>query len=274
MTSRDGAEVLAGVGADELHRLHKEIRDLRGQLRTRPLVARALGMLQERYGLADEATAYELLREASQRHNLKIRALASALLAAPPPSRSAELWFPGRIRHTPPEMSFLERPEQGQSAFLNVLLDVVLSCMGTTVGYVQLVAEGVLRLERHRGLTAELVDLLADVDGEDSSCGAALRRRARVTVQDVATDPIYAGGPAAALLAAAGTAAVQSTPLVAPTGQVTGMASTHHDVAGRVPTAGEASELDRIAGEAGRWLHWHQRTVVLDALEHLHQHAR
>jgi hypothetical protein len=36
----------------------------------------------------------------------------------------------------------------------------------------------------------------------------------------------------------------------------------------------EAAELDRICAEAGAWLNWHQRTIVLDALEYLHRQAR
>jgi hypothetical protein len=52
------------------------------------------------------------------------------------------------------------------------------------------------------------------------------------------------------------------------------MLSTYDKTPDRTPTLAEGSELDRTAAEAGTWLQWHQRTVVLDALEYLHQNAR
>ncbi len=272
-----GGGLPMGPVHDELRRLRKEVRDLRGQLRTRPLVARALGILQARYGLADEAAAHELLRDASQRHNLKMRSVASAVLAAPPPGPAAgEQWFPGRVRRPAPEVAFLTRTEQGLSAFLNALLDTALACMNTTMGSVQLVDQdqGGLRLERQRGLTEDFVDFFGHVDGEDTVCGLALRKGERVVVADVTTDPACAGTEAGEVLRAAGACALQCTPITTPTGQVVGMVSTHHHESGRVPNAAEAAELDRIAAEAGAWLHWHQRTVVPDALEYLHRSAR
>ncbi|WP_239110737.1 ANTAR domain-containing protein, partial [Streptomyces microflavus] len=45
-----------------------EVHDLRANLRTRPLIAQAQGILQERYGLRDAETAFDLLRDSSQQH--------------------------------------------------------------------------------------------------------------------------------------------------------------------------------------------------------------
>jgi anti-anti-sigma regulatory factor len=273
LASGNDGSVPLGPVHDELRRLRKEVRDLRGQLRTRPLVARALGILQARYGLRDEGAAHELLRDASQRHNLKMRSVASAVLAAPPPA-PGEPWFPGRVRRPAPEVGFLTRTEQGLSAFLNALMDVACACMDTSMGSVQLVDpdQGGLRLERQRGFSDEFMNYFSHVDGDDTACGSALRLGVRVVVADVATDPIYVGRESGEALLAMGVRAVQSTPLAA--GAVVGMISTYHADVGRVPSAVEVAELDRIAAEAGLWLHWHQRTVVLDALEDLHQNAR
>jgi len=274
LASGNGGPLPLGPVHDEVRRLRKEVRDLRGQLRTRPLVARALGILQARYGLADEAAAHELLRDASQRHNLKMRSVASAVLAAPAPA-SGDQWFPGRFRRPAPEVAFLTRTEQGLSAFLNALLDAALTVMSSTMGSVQLVDQdqGGLRLERQRGFTEDAVDYFTHVEGEGTACGQALHG-ARVVVADVATDPVFAGQESGEVLLAMGVCAVQSTPLLTPAGQVVGVVSTHHPEQGRVPTDTEAAALDRISAEAGEWLHWHQRTVVLDALEYLHQSAR
>jgi anti-anti-sigma regulatory factor len=273
LASGNDGSVPLGPVHDELRRLRKEVRDLRGQLRTRPLVARALGILQARYGLRDESAAHELLRDASQRHNLKMRSVASAVLAAPPPA-AGERWFPGRVRRPAPEVGFLIRTEQGLSTFFNALIEVACASMATAMGSVQLVDpdQGGLRLERQRGFTDEFIDYFNHVDGDDTACGLALRLGVRVVVADVATDPIYAGRESGEALRDMGVRAVQATPIVA--NQVLGMISTYHEEAGRVPSPAETAELDRIAAEAGTWLHWHQRTVVLDALEDLHHNAR
>ncbi len=270
----DGGALPLGPVHDEVRRLRKEVRDLRGQLRTRPLVARALGILQARYGLPDEAAAHELLRDASQRHNLKMRSVASAVLAAPPPAQGDQ-WFPGRFRRPAPEVAFLTRTEQGLSAFLNALLDAALTAASAPMGSVQLVDQdqGGLRLERQRGFTEDAIDYFTGVSGDETACGRALRGE-RVVVADVTTDPIHTGHESGEVLLAMGVRAVQSTPLLTPTGQVVGVVSTYHPEPGRVPTDAEAAALDRISAEAGAWLHWHQRTVVLDALEYLHQSAR
>ncbi|MFJ8468963.1 hypothetical protein [Streptomyces swartbergensis] len=39
-------------------------------------------------------------------------------------------------------------------------------------------------------------------------------------------------------------------------------------------TTAQAEALDTVGGQAGRWLAWHDHTVVLDALEHLHALGR
>ncbi|MFH9589953.1 hypothetical protein ACH4MW_35075 [Streptomyces luteogriseus] len=39
-------------------------------------------------------------------------------------------------------------------------------------------------------------------------------------------------------------------------------------------TTAQTKALDTVGGQADRWLAWHDRTVVLDALEHLHALGR
>lgn len=267
-------------GSEELHRLRREVGDLRAKLRTRPLLSRALGVLQERYGLPDEDTAHRLLSEASQRHNLKMRVLADALLHAPRPASTASpRWFPGRSRTPAPPPAFLppgRRHALDPAELLDALLQAALACTATAAGYAQRFDPGVdgLRLERHEGLPPDLVALLADVGGDGTCCGLALRRRSRVTVEDVANSLVLPAGPVNGALLRAGLRAVQSTPVLAPSGRCLAVVSTCAPEPGRTPTTAQQAELDRLAAEAGRWLQWHQRTTVLDALEHLHQRAR
>jgi anti-anti-sigma factor len=264
---------------DELHRLREQVRQLRADLRTRPVVARALGVLQERYGLPDSNTAFTLLRKSSQHHNLKLRSVAAAFLAAPPPGAASEWWFPGRVRSPAPAVTFSARIQHGhhnRTSFLEAVLDAALTCAGTEHGDVQLVdpLQGGLQLETQRGFSAEFMDFFGYAGDENSVPAIALRRRTRVVVTDVATDPVFTGSPARDVLLAAGIRSTQSTPLVAASGRPVGVVSTHDPRPGPATGPDEQAPLDRIGIEGGAWLEWHQETIMLDTLEHLHRHAR
>ncbi|MET0233125.1 MAG: ANTAR domain-containing protein [Kibdelosporangium sp.] len=270
-----GAAIAACRVPPELAELRQEIFGLRAALRTRPMIARALGILQGRYGMSDVDRAFTLLRESAQRHNLKLHTLANALIAAPAP-RSAEEWFPGRVRRPAPPLSFQPFDKQhNRTAVLAAFLEQVIDLMDATTGDLQLVdtPSGALRLEQHRGLPPEFVDFFAVVDDSSTPCGAALERKSRVIVKDVATDPILAGTGSGQMVLEVGIRSVQCTPLLTPDGRCIGMVSTHDSRTGRTPTASQAAQLDRGAREVAVWLDWHQRTIVLDALEYIHQRA-
>lgn len=270
------AAIAACRVAPGLAELRQEIYGLRAALRTRPMIARALGLLQGRYGMSDVDKAFTLLRESAQRHNLKLHTLASALLAAPPP-RSPEEWFPGRVRRPAPPLSFQPYDKQhNRTAVLATFLEKAIELMDTTIGDLQLIdgPNGVLRMEQHRGLPPEFVDFFATVSDSNTSCGVALQRKARVIVPDVATDPIFAGTTSGKMVLDVGIRSVQSTPLLTSDGRCVGMISTHDFRRGKTPTTRQTTQLDRGAKELASWLDWHQRTIVLDALEYIHQNAR
>lgn len=267
------------VREDDPARLHAQIRRLRADLRTRPLVARAMGMLQGRYLLGDGDTAFALLRDGSQTHNLKLRSLAAEFVIAPPPaSATAEWWFPDRVRTAPPPMTFSAQARQNhdnRSTVLEAVLRAGLARMRTEHGAIQLVdrVDGGLQLELQQGFPDDFADVFAYVDGDDSASAVAVRRGARVVVADVTRDPMYAGRPGE-VLRQAGCCSAQVTPLIAPDGPALGTLITYDARPGHRPSTAEAAELDQVAREAGAWLDWHQRTIVLDALEFLHQRAR
>ncbi|MCT2583480.1 STAS domain-containing protein [Actinophytocola gossypii] len=261
---------------DELVRLRDQVRDLREKLRTRPLVARALGMLHERYRLPDVNTANGLLRDVSQRNNVKMRLLAHAFVGAtPPPSPDAPRWFPGRLRPPAPRLTFVTRAPANLTVLLDEVLDAVLACSGAEAGDVQLVdpVRGALAIERQRGLPTSLLTFFEEVGTTGSPCAEAWRRRSSMVVADVASDPVY-DEDARAVLLDAGIRAVRSTPLLAPSGECVGVVSTHHREVGAVSVGAEPPELARIAAEAGAWIAWYVRNTTLDALEHLHDEAR
>jgi anti-anti-sigma factor len=255
-------------------------RGLRRRLRTQPTVARALGVLQERYRLADSRTAFDLLRDSSQRYNLRLHIVAAALLAAPAPGRSRDgLWFPGRLRHAAPPLTFPGRSmahDGNRTAVLDAVLDAVSACVDTDAADLQMttIGERSLYLERHRGLTAELLSLIDSGESPPTVPTVAVSRRTRVVVADVAVDPVLTDPTERIVLLAGGSRAMQSSPLLMTSGEPAGAVTTHHPRPNRTPTPAEHAGLDGIVAEAGAWLEWHRRTVVLDALEQVHQAAR
>ncbi|WP_169746136.1 ANTAR domain-containing protein [Streptomyces violens] len=261
----------------EIERLRSKVRDLKGKVRTHPMIAQAQGVLQERYRLRDGQAAFALLRSSSQQHNVKLRALAAAVLNAPRPKSGTARWFPDRTRTRPPKLPALPQVNgdaTNRSAVISAVLHQALTVSDTPMGNVQLADRhaGGLRIEEHRGLNEEFVDYFDLVGKEGTSCALAARNVTRVTVTDVATDPVFTDEARYKILQA-GSRAAHSTPLTTANGVCLGMVSTHHERPQQLLGPAQARALDRIGDQAGRWLAWHHRTIVLDALEHLHRTA-
>jgi len=271
-----------GTGDDELERLREQVADLRVALRTRPMIAEALGVLRERYRLPDGETAFGLLRRASQRHHIKVRTLASAVLAMAPPERS-DRWFPARMRHPAPGLDLLPpgRPTD-RALVLETAMRAALVHADSDHGGLHVVdpyRRG-LELEVSHGLSRDHLDYFGQVTA-DQGCLAAqvLRVRAPMTVPDLASAPNLTDRRGLAVLAGEGLRAACGLPLITAGGpagkaRLLGVLCVYHRFVGRVPTEEELHGLDRIAGQTAAWLDWHYRTVVLDALEYLHAHAR
>jgi anti-anti-sigma regulatory factor len=274
--------VRAAAGPGRLERTSRddfdaELMTLRAQVRTYPLITRAQGVVQERYRISSSRAA-SLLEETARRFEIPPRTLAAAVIDAPRPASPAEPWFT-RPRTPPPAAAFLRRSSTDpadRDQVLDVLLDEALGITDTANADLQLVdpALDVLVLERQQGFSTEFQDFFAHVGDEGTACAAARRSGVRVTVPDVASDPIFAGHASREVILESGTRAVQSTPMLGRTGHCIGMISTHYDRAGRRLTASEEAAMDALTGETAGWLGWYERTVVRDALEHLHRHAR
>ncbi|MFJ7333301.1 ANTAR domain-containing protein [Streptomyces sp. NPDC101110] len=274
--STTGREATADDG--ELERLRAEVRDLRARARVRPLISQAQGILQERYALQDAESAFALMQRASQRYNVKLRTLAGMLVTAPRPEAGDAPWFPARVRGPEPELTFTRAHLSGsgsRGAVLKAVLGSTLTVVGTDMGNVQLTdrARGGLNIEAHTGLTADFVDFFAHVGEDGTSCAQAARDVAQVTVRDVESDPVFTE-PARRAILAAGSRACHSVPLTTASGLCVGMVSAHVDRPLSGLTTAQTKALDTVGGEAGRWLAWHDGTVVLDALEHLHALGR
>ena len=75
------------------------------------------------------------------------------------------------------------------------------------------------------GLEPTFLDYFTAVEEGTGTCGAVLKRRERVIIGDVLTDPGFQ--PQLEIVTAAGYRAVQSTPLFSRAGNILGMISTH-----------------------------------------------
>ncbi|WP_225824604.1 ANTAR domain-containing protein [Streptomyces naphthomycinicus] len=272
------AAVASGTGTAPGAALRPRTLRLRHELLAHARVARAQGILVERYGLPHAYAADTLLRTVARAHGLTRAGLALALARTPPPGPGAA-WFPGDGRPAPPAVGFLGPPDglpPTRAAFLDALRDAACAVMRTPMADVQLVdpADNTLWLESHCGFPAEFVRFFAVIDQSGTTCcGEAVRKSERVVVDDVVTTPFFDEASRAVLLAAH-SRSVQSTPIPGSGGRPQGMFSTHHARPGRACTDAELSALDRLAGEAGAWLDWQRTTTLRGALEDLHHRAR
>ncbi|MEU9605722.1 ANTAR domain-containing protein [Streptomyces sp. NPDC048057] len=254
-----------------------EVRHLRRQLASRTVIAQAQGVVQGRYGIFDAHAALALLKSVAQRHNLRLRHLASALLAARPPRASAGPWFPGRARTVPPSIALAG--DWGASAAnraeaLASVLAGVLNVTGTAMGVVRLIDphDATLRTEAHRFPDDRLLSAWELADGTEPS-GRRPPGAAAVTVLDTAVDPQYGEAWRSALLAC-GARTRHTVPLLAPDGRFVGEVCVHHAEPGVLPDAPSVRAVTSLGRAAGAWFQWHHRTVVLDALEDVHAGGR
>jgi len=111
---------------------------------------------------------------------------------------------------------------------LEEILDGAIALQRSDFGNIQLCdpTTGILRIVAHRGFSPDFLEHFASVDvNEPSACGRALRAGLRAIIEDVEEDPDYL--PHRAVAARAGYRAVQSNPIRARDGTITGMLSTH-----------------------------------------------
>ncbi|MEU6546337.1 ANTAR domain-containing protein [Streptomyces sp. NPDC046859] len=254
-----------------------EIFGLRAKARTSGLIGVAQGMLIARYDLPGPAAAFALLREGSQQCNVPLRILASAVVTAPPPQTDAH-WFLGRGTHAPPPDTAFVRAYGGDVTdrchVLAAALDTAIAVAEADAGEVHLTdpaQDHALFLEGRRGLDAAYWDQVALVTGPPVVCAVARERLAPAAVPDVAADEALSAHPAGQALLAAGRRAVYSVPLITPETYCTGTLTLHRNEPGIWPRPARRTELARLAADVAAWRSWYRRTVVLDALEHLHQ---
>ncbi|MFJ3757905.1 ANTAR domain-containing protein [Streptomyces sp. NPDC090080] len=249
--------------------------DERNRRLARAGVARAEHLLRRYYRLSSPQESFELLRDASQRFNLKLHTLADAAVRLPVPEATAPRWVARRPRGGPPPVPALEldgAPPTDCGAVLDAALHGTLRITDTGMGNVQLVENRLLRMVRHTGLNQRFTDYFAFVDSGTTSCAQAAEEVRQVTVKDVGSSDVF-DEPTRHTILQAGSRACHSVPLVSPGGAVIGMVSAHHERPLHELAPQRLAALERLGGEVGRWLVWHHNTVVVDALNHLHVRA-
>jgi hypothetical protein len=274
---RDLSAVPDGSSAgasSRIEQLEAEVRDLSARLGSQ--VPIAVGVLMGRYRWLTSESSFGLLREASQRHNVKVRLLADAIVALPAPAPGAKVWFPDAADRPAP-LDFLpgaDAEHVTREAVTTALLETALGATDAQVGNVQLAdpVRGGLRIATHAGHPEAFLQFFAHVGESGSACALASRQASPVTISDVETSPAFTEESRAAMLDA-DCRAVHSIPLTHD-GQVRGMVSTHYNHTATALTETQLHVLTDLAAQAGNWLAWHQRNAILDALEHLHRRAR
>ncbi|MFI2760258.1 GAF domain-containing protein [Streptomyces echinatus] len=277
LTAAVTSAAASGTGAAPSPALRPHALRLRHELLAHARIARAQGLLVERYGLRDPRSAGALLRGVARTHGLSRAVLAATLTKTPPPV-PGEPWFTDAGATAQPAVGFLGPPDGRpltQAAFLDALRDAVCAAAHARMADVQLLdrADNTLWLESHCGFSDEFVRFFAVIDDAGTTaCGEAARKSERVVVDDVVTAPFFDEDSRAVLLAAH-CRSLQSTPIPGAGGLPQGMFSTHHARPCHAYTEAELGTLDRIAREAGAWLDWHRKITLHSALEDLHRRA-
>jgi hypothetical protein len=145
-------------------------------------------------------------------------------------------------------LSIADRP-----AVLKAIIDAASALSAATSCDLQTCDSGVLRMMAHRGFSEEFTSYFATVKADTTTpCSAALVTRKPVFVDDVAHSPIVSDLETRDVILEAGSRAIQSFPLLSPSGAVLGVLSFHYSrfAPGKVGTeliaAGASRALARV----------------------------
>ncbi|MET8585868.1 GAF and ANTAR domain-containing protein [Streptomyces collinus] len=265
-------------GEEPREELQNELYGMRAKSRTSAVIGIAQGILLDRYALTGPPAAFALLRDASQQHNVPMRILASAVVTAPAPA-SDTAWFPGRLHTPPPHLDLLDPAEthlRDRHQVLRTLVFEAITLADADAAEIHLTNrafDDALILEAHAGLTPAYRDRLALVTGPPALCALACADAHTCFVPDIAADPHLADAAEGRAALAAGTRALYAVPALADAAHCTGTITLHHAQPGAWMTHAQQTALRALAADLVLWRSWYRRTVILDALEHLHTHA-
>lgn len=240
---------------------------------SRSTVITAIHRLQEQHGISEPDVAFKVLRTASQHHNIKLRVVAAALLAA-----DADVSGDGdNAVCEPPPLSFSGRAQSPRPNRTEVLHDLMRAAIGMTgagYGSVQLrdPIHGGLIVEGHKGFDRSFLDFFSYIDGTGYACGATLPRRSQVWVRDVENSTAFPKEERETVLGT-GVRSVLSTPLRDERGIVWGVVATHFSQPYHQLDDATVNWVQRHADECARWLRWYDKAVMPTVLRTVHEAA-
>ncbi|WP_082958810.1 GAF domain-containing protein [Mycobacterium sp. E3198] len=235
---------------------------------SRTTIRLAIAALQRRYGLDDQA-AFDVLRDVSQRRNVKLRAVAAELLSPGSDGRSTP-------SGSPPPLPFTigGRACSNRSEVLTELMRAAVTRCGTDRGTVQLrdPVHGGLQIEGTRGFGQDFADAFSYLDEPGTPCGHAFGGARQVVVADVDSSPLFSEA-AREILQANEVRSCVSTPIVDDDGKVRGIVSTHDRRRDTVPDDADLRHVRTLANQCGRWLQWYDGAVLPGIVGEVHQAA-
>jgi GAF domain/ANTAR domain len=241
---------------------------------SRSTVTTAIHRLQEQHGIVEPQAAFLVLRSASRHHNVKLRAVAAALMAADAEVNDEAA---ATTAHEPPPLSFSGRAQSARPNRTDLVHDLMRAAIGMTgadYGTVQVrdPIHGGLTIEGHKGFDRSFLDFFSYVDGVGSACGMALTGGRQVWVQDVETSTVFAEKDREAVLKA-GVRSVLSTPLRDERGIVWGVVATYFARPCHQLDESTVLWVQRLADECAAWLRWYDKSVMPEILRAVHEAA-
>ncbi|MDJ1423082.1 MAG: ATP-binding protein [Candidatus Methanoperedens sp.] len=155
------------------------------------------------------------------------------------------------------------------SFLLQEIIEAAIAITGADKGNLQLLdpSTGKLKIAAHKNFDIHFLKFFEEVEaGEAASCGMAMERLERVIVEDVTHSPIFKGSDALDVLLDEGVLAVQSTPLLARSGRLLGIISTHFRQV-HSPADRELRVIDILARQAADII---ERSQAEEALRKAH----
>ena len=186
------------------------------------------------------------------------RTRADEALRASEESLAAELAAMTRLQ----EVSTRLVGADGEPPLLEEIIAAAIAITGAERGMIQLVdrRDGELRIVASVGFDPEYLTYVRTPSTARPASTLAITSGERVIVDDMGTSPLYAGMPARDAALAAGVHAAQATPLLARSGRLVGVLSTHYGRPTR-PAARDLRVLDLLARQAADWV---ERTHAAD----------
>ena len=163
--------------------------------------------------------------------------------------------------------------QDDMQSLLNAILDGAINIIGANKGYVQLLdrSSGELAIVVQRGFDQAFVEFFSRIRAGTAACGAAMRTKQSVIVEDITRSPLFLAEPRALeLKLAAGMRAVVCIPLLTRAGQMLGVLSAHFATTHR-PSDRDLAFLDLLARQAADFT---ERTQAAEALRASEQRYR